>query len=331
MRQPTPLPRELRLLDTPYLHLLDRVTIDPVFVMGLHRSGTTVLSLCMLATACFNTTTMYNMLYRRCLLHLHLHPQEGAARRKELADYFESRNLVTRTYDGIGVGPDAPEEYGEALGNKGRQPLLNARNLPGFMELARKIQYVDGQERLLLLKNPWNARHFLYLAEAFPTARFVFIHRSPLEIIDSQIRMFASLLQERNEYELLLVDWYGELFEQPWKVKLGQWIYGENSPYLYWKIVRHVTRTCEYMRVHRQALGARAMDITYQDLCAQPLETMRRVTTFLDLQPAREPDYAQFIAPRTRPLLPHVARNRTKIERATARYVEEFGLSSRKP
>lgn len=324
--QPTPLPRELRPLDVPYLHHLDGVDVNPIFVMGLHRSGTTVLSICMLATGHFNTTTMYNMLYRRCLLYLHFHPQEAAARRQELVGYFRSRNLTTRKYDGIAVGPDAPEEYGEALERKGRRPLLNPQNLPAFLELARKIQFVDGQQRLLLLKNPWNAQHFLYLAEAFPTARFVFIHRRPLQIIDSQIRMFASLLQERNEYELLLVDWYGELFQQPLKLKLGQWLYAENSPYLYWKIARHVTRTCDYMRAHRPALGSRALDVTYDELCAQPQATMRRVMDFLGLSPDVEPDYAQFIAPRSRPLLPRIAHNRARIERRNQLYCQTFGV-----
>ena len=324
--QPTPLPRELRPLDVPYLHHLDGVGVNPVFVMGLHRSGTTVLSICMLATGCFNTTTMYHMLYRRCLLHLHFHPGEAAARRQELVDYFRSRNLITRKYDGIAVGPDAPEEYGEALERNGRHPLLNPQNLPAFLELARKIQFVEGQERLLLLKNPWNAQHFLYLAQAFPTARFVFIHRRPLQIIDSQIRMFASLLKERNEYELLLVDWYGELFEQPLKLKLGQWLYAENSLYLYWKIVRHVTRTCDYMRARRPQLGSRAIDVTYDELCAHPHVTMRRVMAFLGEQPAVEPDYAQFIAPRSRPLLPRVARNQAKIERQNQLYCQTFGV-----
>lgn len=324
--EPTPLPRELRPLDTPYLHYLDGVSVNPVFVMGLHRSGTTVLSICMLATGRFNTTTMYHMLYRRCLLYLHFHPLEAAARRQELVDYFHSRNLSTRKYDGIAVGPDAPEEYGEALERKGRRPLLNPQNLPAFLELARKIQFVEGQDRFLLLKNPWNAQHFLYLAQAFPTARFIFIHRRPLQIIDSQIRMFASLLQEKNEYELLLVDWYGELFEQPFRLKLGQWLYAENSLYLYWKIVRHVTRTCEYMHTYRQQLGSRAIDVTYDELCTQPHPTMRRLMDFLELPLAAEPDYAQFIAPRSRPLLPRVARNQARIEQQNQLYCQAFGV-----
>lgn len=324
--EPTPLPRELRPLDIPYLHHLEGVTVNPVFVMGLHRSGTTVLSICMLATGHFNTTTMYHMLYRRCLLHLHFHPAEAAARRQELTDYFRSRNLVTRKYDGIAVGPDTPEEYGEALERKGRRPLLNPQNLPPFLELARKIQFTEGQDRFLLLKNPWNAQHFLYLAQAFPTARFVFIHRRPLQIIDSQIRMFASLLQEKNEYELLLVDWYGELFQQPLKLKLGQWLYSESSPYLYGKIVRHVIPTCDFINTHRQQLGSRAIDVTYDELCAQPQFTMCRVMDFLGVQPAVEPDYTQFIAPRTRSLLPRVARNQAKIDRRSQHYCQTFGV-----
>ena len=49
-------------LDDHYLHKLDGISFMPIFIMGLHRSGTSILYKMLGATRHFNTVTAYHIL-----------------------------------------------------------------------------------------------------------------------------------------------------------------------------------------------------------------------------------------------------------------------------
>ncbi|NJK70556.1 MAG: hypothetical protein HC941_32320 [Microcoleus sp. SU_5_3] len=54
--------------DEPYLNLLEQVDFTPIFIMGDHRSGTTVLYQTLVATECFNYLNAYQIIkYDRIL------------------------------------------------------------------------------------------------------------------------------------------------------------------------------------------------------------------------------------------------------------------------
>lgn len=163
--------------------------------------------------------------------------------------------------------------------------------------------------------------NFIYLRSVFPDARFIFIHRSPVEVIDSQIRMYHSILHRRNEYERLLVERVRRLYDNPTKLAVARLLYSERSPLMFWQVCRRVVQSCDYPR-----LGACATDVTYAELCRAPGCVAARVLRFLGLNPGTTPDYARMIRPREMRLLPVVERHRGDIEARTRDYREMFGV-----
>ncbi|MHA2283895.1 MAG: sulfotransferase, partial [Promethearchaeota archaeon] len=81
--------------DEPYFSKLDNVHYRPVFILGFHRSGTTLLYELMAMTGSFKIITTYHVLYYDELLANHF---EGTADQahQELNDWFASLNIKTR-------------------------------------------------------------------------------------------------------------------------------------------------------------------------------------------------------------------------------------------
>ncbi|NEN93018.1 MAG: sulfotransferase [Okeania sp. SIO3H1] len=48
--------------DRPYLDLCSKIDFSPIFIMGEHRSGTTLLYKSLVATECFNCVTAYHII-----------------------------------------------------------------------------------------------------------------------------------------------------------------------------------------------------------------------------------------------------------------------------
>src|SRR5260370_13247640 len=109
-----------------------------VFIMGHHRSGTTILYRLLADTALFNVTTAYHILNRHRLLALHSAGEEPQAR-EELRRLFEARGLRDREFDSIKITPDIPEEYAYALEPPGPRRQLRPQNLDGFQTLCRAV------------------------------------------------------------------------------------------------------------------------------------------------------------------------------------------------
>src|SRR5690606_25133003 len=68
---------------------------------------------------------------------------------------------------------------------------LDARTAPLLSELCRKLLVTRPEAAghgVVLLKSPWDCGRGAEIKALFPQARFVFIHRDPLRIVDSQLR-----------------------------------------------------------------------------------------------------------------------------------------------
>ncbi len=274
-------------------------------------------------SGCFNLISVYHLMYRRRLLRLHYEGLEEQARR-ELEQLFASRGLEDREIDSMKVTPDLPEEYCYALEPPVRRPILTPGNLPGFLEFCKKVQAVQDSSRPLLLKNPYDTVNFLYLRRTFPQARFVFIHRNPVDTVNSQVKAVASLLKSKNEYVALLLERYRATWANPVKQKLGQWFYSENGPILVNSVIRHISRNCDYILENLEALGPSAMGVSYPQLCQEPAETARALLDFLGLEARRPADYAGLIQPREAKLLASVAQRRDRILEQNAAYCRRF-------
>ena len=152
--------------DASHVHRLAGIPVEPVFISGLHRSGTTLLHSLLLATQRFNGVTAYHVLRYRQILARHLAGETEQAK-AELAEQFRAAGVLDRVIDGVQVTPDTPEEYGFVIADPG-PPRLRPANLKRFTDLCRKVQFTGEPGRRLLLKNPCD----------FGRSRFTFPGRS---------------------------------------------------------------------------------------------------------------------------------------------------------
>ena len=309
-------------LDQPYLEKLKGVEVRPVFIIAPHRSGTTLLYRILVEGGSFNAVTVHHILNRHRLLQLHFTNQDQAAR-QELNRIFESKGIQGESMNSREFSGDVLEEYCYAFDRQGRRPRLAPDNAEEFKLFAKKLQVIQDFSRPLLLKNPYDGVGFLYLAEVFPDARFIFIYRNPVDVINSKIRLNRLLLGKKFEYHAMVVQDYAELFEKPMKLAMARLVFSSKLPLMTELVYRDVSRSCDYVLENVGKLGEKAMGVTYPELCANPTQVVERVLEFLKL-PASGRDYSKMIRKREPDILPEVEQRRSRIEKRNAGYREAF-------
>jgi hypothetical protein len=313
--------------DNAYLHLLDDVRFQPVFILGDHRSGTTLLYRLLSETGSFNFVTAYHLIRENQLLFHHINGTTTRAK-EELDRQFLTLGITDRIIDGVRVTSELPEEYGFNLEGEKYRPQLKPSNLPGFLRLCKKIQFTSEPERPLLLKNPWDYLNFAYVKSALPAARFVFIHRNPIHIMNSQLHATRSLLAEKNPYAALLADWYTELFNRPLRLRIARLLFSPRLGLGARAVTRHIKRATTYFLNHAASLpDGDHISIRYEDLCADPREQIEGILGFLGLEARAPLAYESYIETRTVRLLPEVAQREQKLRQQLERYFVEFGYA----
>jgi hypothetical protein len=286
--------------DAPYLGRLNEVEFRPVFIMGSARSGTTILYRLLTMTGRFNYVSAYHLLKYDELLANHDRGTTEAAK-EDLRQLFRRLEIGGARFDGVEVHPDFPEEYGFAL-SEGSRLQLSARTLPRFLELCRKVQAVADRDRPLLLKNPWDSRSFLFIKEALPGSRFIFIHRNPADVVRSLLEGMRSLLRARNPYHALLARFYDRLMDSPWRVRMTRLLFTERFGLGTKVVAWQVARTARYFldNVRRLPEGDH-LSVRYEDLCRDPAAVVNRVLRFLGEPENHDVPYREFIRERARP------------------------------
>ncbi len=297
----------------------------PVFIMGHHRSGTTILYKLLADTSLFNVTTAYHVLNRHRLLALHSAGEEPQAR-EELRRQFEARGLRDREFDSIEITPDIPEEYAYVLEHQGPRPRLSPQNLDGFQRFCRAVTAVQDPARPLLLKNPFDTGNFLYIREVLPAALFVYIHRDPVDVVSSQVRTVRSVLEKKNEYVALVVERYRRLYEQPFKLALSRFLFSDRFPLLVNQVARNVARVNDHVLRRGGEMGDRCFNLTYAELCAAPAQTISAILDFLGWRDVPERGYAGLVKPRRSEPPPGVEARRHRIRARNAEYCRRFGV-----
>ena len=97
--------------DLQYMTLLRDTVVRPVFIMGDHRSGTTLLYRLLDQTQCFNVVRAYHIIRYGEILSNYFDKIEDHVK-MELSAYFSQLGVTDRMIDGVAVTPDLPEEYG---------------------------------------------------------------------------------------------------------------------------------------------------------------------------------------------------------------------------
>jgi hypothetical protein len=309
--------------DLRHAHLLADVTFDPVFIIGDHRSGTTVLYQLLSLTAAFNVVTAYHVIRYDEILENHVAGRTAQAE-NALADEFARIGLADRVIDGVRVTPDLPEEYGFVIDPSSR-PRLRPETRPRLLELCGKVRLTGG-DRPILLKNPWDVLGFAYVKQVFPSARFVFIHRHPLNVMSSQLEATRSLFRSRNEYVALLSPWYRRQFERPGALRVTRLMSASRFGIGARIAGRHVTKVARYYLASVGGLPARDyVELRYEDLCTRPDATLQRLLAFLDVKAARDVRARDVVRPRGAPVLPEIQRRYRTIRHDLADYCARQG------
>jgi len=319
-------------LDRQYLGLLEDVAFRPVFIMGDHRTGTTILYKILGATDCFNIVTAYHIINYHEIIHHHLN-QSTTESQQQLAARFDQDGLRDRVIDRLPVTPDMPEEYGFILGNRGFRHWLKPDNVARLVELCKKIQLVSDSTRPLLLKNPWDFfLNFPYVKEVFPDSRFVFIHRHPIRTINSQLLAIRSALNTQNHYVALIADWYSQIFRQPFRRRFAQALFSSHFDLGLRIVTRHVALGADYFLKHLPRLPqSDYVSVRYEDLCKSPDSVVAKVLDSLGLQEKAAVEYETLIDVRSSPLLPEVKRHRASIFTRMKPYFDYCGYELEDP
>lgn len=182
----------------------------PVFILGHPRSGTTYLHYVMARDPQFVSPVVYEALMPWTFL------SAGGFLRRMLGKALPA----TRPMDNVKMTADAPKEEEFALACMGPASLVTGyffpQCLPAIFNDAvllkdasakstwqRNVQHfmrklaLKHSGKSLLMKSPANTARVKELLELFPDARFVHIHRAPLTVYASTMKLYSKILPQQ--------------------------------------------------------------------------------------------------------------------------------------
>ncbi len=127
-------------LDKKYLDKIKDISFTPVFILGFHRSGTSILYKMTSSTDEFNSVTTYHVIQYNRLLYNKIENKEQEIKDK-LNDIFSKKD---RGIDRLNVDTELPLEYAFLINNTYLFSKLSKINMDKFQEMCKKIQYVEG-------------------------------------------------------------------------------------------------------------------------------------------------------------------------------------------
>lgn len=311
-------------LDKQYLVRLKNIDFQPVFILGLHRSGTSILYKMLTATGCFTPVTAYHLIrYNQLLSDYETNKIESS--KKELTESFRKKGLKDRGIDRLQITADFAEEYGFLLGQKTFQMYIAPKNLSLFIELGKKVQYISNNKKPILFKNPYDLSNFLYIKQMFPTAKFVFIHRHPFKTLSSNIKAVRLLLQDKNPYTTQLFKLYNKTYENPLILYPSKWSFLNFSAIGMVLLTRYSSKSIKYYLKNIEHLPEQDyVTITYEDLCINPKKNIETIMKCLNIAIPKKIDFSSFIKPRKIDLDQSVKQLRFFIFRCMEDYFEKF-------
>ncbi len=308
-------------LDAPYLEELSAPPSMLVFIMGCHRSGTSLLYHLLAYTGQVDYLSAYDIIKYDELLHNRVTGREATVKADLEATLQQEAD---RGLDGLPVGADLPEEYrfvmprddpGILLNFKKRldqlffMPHLTADTLRDFLRLCCKKRFLAGPDRPLVLKNPADYYfNFWEVHRLLPQAKFIFIHRHPLPMFNSFLHGFPAILMERSNYAALIDPRYDTLFGRlPLRRKLFLRML-RSEPMCRLLMTRFVESFRYYLDHIADLPAEQYATIRYEDLCTDPAGCLSGIAAQLqiDIVP-RIP--RQFVAPRHLPVIERVERH----------------------
>lgn len=277
--------------DSALIEDIAHLPVRPVFIMGLHRSGTTFLYDSVAKSFPVAHLSLYHLLYFDRLLS---NKDKGTEQRDKdrLNQYFASLGISDRNIDGTRIDADAVEEYGFLLRKKSGSFKLSKKNTALFSSLCQKLLAVQKDKRAVLLKNPWDTGNAKKILSYYPDARFIYISREPISVLNSMLNALLAYLEGPQDYLEILLD-------------NGSGRSGYRAGYVAWVILRVLRKilgrniTARLFRgilakdVARQVViyrkeiaempSSRAIEIDYKTLVTEPAATIRLLEPLLEL------------------------------------------------
>lgn len=269
-------------LDEAYLSELGEMPSTLCFVMGCHRSGTTLLYNLIAGTGEADYLSFYDIYFYPQLMHHRKHEQTGEAK-GYLQDRLEKIG-TTRQMDNMPIGVEMAEEFGFLLPDDDfLKPRLTQANRERFEEVCRKKRWLAGMDRTLVLKNP-NEFYgpFLDIHRAYPSAKFIFLHRHPLKILSSQINAWIKMLDRRNDYFALIDSYYRRILDDPREKVRSQMLFRSRKG-CEW-ILDIFVNSFHYYLDNIQSLPRDSyISLRYEDVCTSPREELKKLYGFLSI------------------------------------------------
>ena len=308
-------------MDAPYLGQLQDLPSELVFIMGCHRSGTSMLYHLLAYTGQLDYVSAYDIIKYDELLHNRITAREAEVK-AGLQRVLQQE--ATRGLDDLPVGTDFPEEYRFLMPQEAPAVVFNIKKrleklffaphltpgtLDAFMLMCRKKRFLAGADRPLVLKNPADYYfNFWAVHQMLPRAKFIFIHRHPLPMFNSYLHGFPAILTQRSNYAALLDKRYDALFRRlPLRRQLFLAVFRSNM--MSRLLLTRLVESFQYYMAHIARLPPeRYVSVRYEDLCADPAGCLSGIGKQLgfDLVP-RVP--AKFVAPRHLPIPERVKRH----------------------
>jgi hypothetical protein len=251
-----------------------RLEEAPLFLLGFGRSGTTHLHNLMWQDSRFGGVTNYQA-------SMHSVALMG---RSWLPRLLAGQMPKTRPMDNVAVALDGPQEEEMAMMNATHHAPLHVtsfpREAPGLYdryvtELGRDAEATEGWKKAylevlqkatllsegkrLVLKTPPNTGRVGVLLEMFPDARFVNIVRNPYPVYQSMRNMYRKTLPPAVLQE---IDWDA----------IDAWI-----------IHAYQVQMQKYLDQRELIPEGHLIEIRYEDLDEQPMETLGKIYGALDL------------------------------------------------
>jgi hypothetical protein len=287
---------------------LGAVRPRPVFIIGLHRSGTTFLYRTLAGALPVASLTAYHVIHYDSILTQH-HDGTAEAARRRLDGLFRSWGMATRRIDDVPLSHALLEEYGWVLRRRTGSFHASRRTAPLIDEINRTLQFLEPRSEAVVQKNPWDTGHVRSLLACFPEARFVFIERDPMAIVNSQFRIAKYSREERDPYLNLLLE--GIPFGRAW-MSLQRGARRAAGERLFVRIaLRYITANVELELARLETSWAAVpprlrLAVDYAGLVGDPEETLSRTQAFLALT-LRSDAVRIRPEPRDATLLPEVA------------------------
>lgn len=358
--------------DEAHASLLNEIDFQPIFILGLPRSGTTLSYKLLTQSNAFNYFQAYHVVKYDEIMFNHLNQREHQVR-AELNALYQDSGVKDRGFDHIAVTSSTPAEYRVILQNKGKllKPKvfdsvrtlfkgghlidlffdslkLSPESAPLLIEACKKLQFTSQSKRPVLLKNPLDSNNFIYLKTVFPQAKFIFIHRDPMDILNSQLKALQLIYKTPSQYLKVQSRVYQRLVGNRLSFAALRFIVSspKTRKFRLGSLLRYINRTASYMQTHLDFLDQdQILFVNYQQLCQQPNFTVSRIMTFLNLTPETRINYEELIAPRPVQWLAELAEHEAEIRQqlhsydqrlnelalnqASSAYTEQYDINSK--